>query len=62
MSCACENKKKSQEYVRMAKLAKATAVLRGEITSLWLRSDGCYEIHPLGYNGNGKLIEYFSEK
>lgn len=58
MSCDCENKKKSSEYERMYRLAKACAKMEGAIMELRQSDDGTYSFNRVGVEGKGKLIEY----
>lgn len=42
MSCACENRRISQEYERMRRLAKAWAAIEEKAAALYLNTDGTY--------------------
>ena len=59
MSCACENKKKSSEYERMRRLAKAAAELHEKTVVLFMNEDGTYGF-SIDLEINKLNVEYIS--
>lgn len=60
MSCACEQKKLSEEYERMKRLAKSYACMQGETVALYMKTDGTYDFATTPDNKEIKIVEYIS--
>lgn len=56
MSCACENRRMSQEYERMRRLAKAWAKLEDKAAALYLEPDGIYGFSDASEDNTDKRI------
>ena len=61
MSCACENKKMSEEYVRIRRLAKSYAQIEEVTVGLYKKDDGSYDFSPASECENKKIVEYITK-
>lgn len=60
MSCACENKKYSQDLERIRNLAKAYAKLEGVTVSILKRKDGTYYFEAVSQENKTNIIEFIT--
>ena len=62
MSCACENKRMSQELERFRRLAKAWAMMEGQTAAIYKNEDGTYGFASISAESEiGKqIVEYIT--
>lgn len=60
MSCACENKRMSQEYERMRRLAKALAKMENKDVVTYSNDDGTYGFTSDLDNNDKPIVEYIT--
>ena len=60
MSCACENKRMSQELERIHSLAKAWAKLEGMTAVLYRNEDGTYGFTSISDEIGKPIVEYIT--
>ena len=60
MSCACENKRMSQEIERIRRLAKGWARMEGQTAVLYQKDDGTYGFSAISEEINNPIVEYIT--
>ncbi|MBJ2189150.1 MAG: hypothetical protein JFR41_11070 [Muribaculaceae bacterium] len=60
MSCACENRRLSQEYERIRRLAKDFARLENKTVALVKNANGTYSFHCADAVIDRPIVEYIT--
>lgn len=60
MSCACENRRMSQELDRIRRLAKALAKMESQTVCIYRNGDGTYGFCTIENEINKEIVEYIT--